>query len=271
MELKLENVLKRARSEQPRSNGSARVARIPEGNIKNWQPPVYNRSRRAVINLKTAEANRCICALPESEESNYYRLLRTQIQHITAEKGWRTIMITSTKPGEGKTLTSINLAFTFAKAFHQTVLLADCDFRKQNIYRYLGLKSEIGLVETLLDGEPLSDAIVWPGIEKLALISGSRTITESSELLASPMMRNLVKEMRSRYSDRYIFFDVPPILGGADAVAFAPAVDGVLLVVAAEGTPRKEIEQSLALIPEEKFIGVVLNKHVGKLPNYYAS
>jgi non-specific protein-tyrosine kinase len=54
-------------------------------------------------------------------------------------------------------------------------------------------------------------------------------------------------------------------------VAFAPAVDGVLLVVAAEGTPRKEIEQSLALIPKEKFIGVVLNKHVGKLPNYYAS
>jgi non-specific protein-tyrosine kinase len=233
-----------------------------------WQPPVYNQSRTAAIDMKTAEAHRCICALPDSKESNYYRLLRTQIQHITVEKGWRTIMVTSTKPGEGKTLTCINLAFTFARAFHQTVLLADCDFRKQNIYRYLGLKSEIGLVETLLDGVPLSDAMIWPEVEKLALISGSRTIAESSELLASPMMRALVKEMRDRYSDRYLFFDVPPLVGGADAVAFAPAVDGILLVVEAGSTSKKEIQQSLELIPEEKLVGVVLNKHAGKLPDY---
>jgi non-specific protein-tyrosine kinase len=148
------------------------------------------------------------------------------------------------------------------------VLLADCDFRYQNVNRYLGLKSEVGLVETLLDGVPLGEAMIWPGVEKLALISGSRAIAESSELLASPMMRALVKEMRDRYADRYIFFDVPPILGGADAVAFAPAVDGILLVVGSEGTSKKEIQQSMDLIPEEKLVGVVLNKHAGKLPNY---
>jgi non-specific protein-tyrosine kinase len=268
MELKLENALKRAKGEHAQVNGSATVTKMPATNLKSWQPPVYNQSRTAAIDMKTAEAHRCICALPDSPESNYYRLLRTQIQHIAVEKGWRTIMVTSTKPGEGKTLTAINLAFTFAKAFHQTVLLADCDFRYQNVNRYLGLKSEVGLVETLLDGVPLGEAMIWPGVEKLALISGSRAIAESSELLASPMMRALVKEMRDRYADRYIFFDVPPILGGADAVAFAPAVDGILLVVGSEGTSKKEIQQSMDLIPEEKLVGVVLNKHAGKLPNY---
>jgi protein-tyrosine kinase len=271
MELKLENVLKRARAEQVRAPGAAKVTTLPETGGATWQAPVYNHSRRASIDLKVAEGHRCICALPDNPESNYYRLLRTQVQHIAAEKGWRTIMVTSTKPGEGKTLTCINLAFTFAKAFHQTVLLVDCDFRRQNIHRYLGLKSELGLAEALLDGVPLSDTIIWPGVEKLAIISGSRAISESSELLASPMMGALIREMRNRYSDRTLFFDLPPILGGADPVAFAPAVDGILLVVGAADTSKKEIEQSLDLIPEEKLVGVVLNKHAGRLPNYYTT
>jgi non-specific protein-tyrosine kinase len=74
-------------------------------------------------------------------------------------------MITSALPGEGKTLTSINLALTFAKAFGQTVLLVDADLRMQNIHEILGYESSKGLVEHLLDGCPLSELIVWPGVE----------------------------------------------------------------------------------------------------------
>jgi non-specific protein-tyrosine kinase len=271
MELNLENALKRAKVEKKQA-GAAPKRKFTNADEKSRasQAPVYSQSRPLPIDLDCAEANRCICALPQHPESDHYRVLRTQIQHICDEREWRSIMITSSEPGEGKTLTSINLAFAFAKAYHQTVLLVDCDFRRQNIKNYLGLKSNVGLVEPLLGEVPLKETIIWPGVEKLAIISGSRTISESSELLSSPMMNSMMREMRSRYTDRYLFFDVPPILGGADALAFAPAVDGIILVVGSNGPSRKEIRKSLELIPEGKLLGVVLNKHQGRLPNYQA-
>jgi non-specific protein-tyrosine kinase len=269
MELNLENALQRAKAEKRRIKAAPKLKAASTPEKKNgWKAPVYSQSRKLPVDLKVAEAYRCICALPQQPESDYYRVLRTQIQHISEERDWRAIMVTSTLPGEGKTLTSINLAFAFAKAYHQTVLLVDCDFRRQNIKNYLGLKSNVGLVESLLGDIPLKETIIWPGVEKLAIISGSRTITESSELLASPMMRSTVREMRNRYSDRYLFFDVPPILGGADALAFAPAVDGILLVVGSDGASKKEVRQSLEMIPQDKFLGVVLNRHQGRMPNY---
>jgi protein-tyrosine kinase len=271
MELNLENALKRAKAEKKQAGVTpirGSISASEKGRA--WKAPVYSQSRTILIDGKIAEAHRCICALPEQPESDHYRVLRTQIQHICDERDWRAVMITSTEPGEGKTLTSINLAFAFAKAYQQTVLLVDCDFRRQNVKNYLGLKSDIGLVESLLGDVPLKKTIIWPGVEKLAIISGSRTITESSELLASPMMRSMVQEMRNRYTDRYLFFDVPPILGGADALAFAPAVDGILLVVGSNGASKKEIRKSLELIPEGKLLGIVLNKHQGRLPNYHA-
>jgi non-specific protein-tyrosine kinase len=271
MELHLENALKRAKTENKQIGATPKRKSTSATEINRaWKAPVYSQSRTLSIDPDSAEANRCICTLPQQPESDHYRVLRTQIQHICDERNWRAVMVTSTEPGEGKTLTSINLAFAFAKAYQQTVLLVDCDFRRQNIKNYLGLKSDVGLVESLLGDFPLKETIIWPGVEKLAIISGSRTITESSELLASPMMRSMVREMRDRYTDRYLFFDVPPILGGADALAFAPAVDGILLVVGANGASKREIWKSLELIPEGKLLGVVLNKHQGRLPNYQA-
>ena len=73
--------------------------------------------------------------------------------------------------------------------------------------------------------------IVWPGIEKMTLISGGKTISDSAELLNSPKMKALVQEVKLRYADRYIIFDTPPILGWADAITFAPLVDCILMVV----------------------------------------
>jgi non-specific protein-tyrosine kinase len=269
MGFNIENALERAKAEKRRGTAAPKLkADGPAEKHNGWKAPVYSQSRRAPIDLTIAEANHCICVLPEQLESDYYRVLRTKIQHISEKRDWRAIMVTSTLPGEGKTVTSINLAFAFAQAYHQTVLLVDCDFRRQNVKNYLGLDSDIGLVESLLWDVPLKETIIWPGVEKLSIISGSRIITESSELLASPMMRSTVREMRNRYSDRYLFFDVPPLLGGADALAFAPAVDGILLVVGSDGASKKEIQQSLEMIPEDKFLGVVLNRHQGRLPNY---
>ena len=123
----------------------------------------------------------------------------------------------------------------------------------------MGYPSRLGLADYLLDDRPMSDLIVWPGIEKLTVISGGRTIQDSTELLGSQRMKALVHEMKSRYPDRFVFFDVPPLLTVADAVAFAPLVDAVLMVVREGRNPMPNICRALELLPPDRFLGYVMN------------
>lgn len=178
-------------------------------------------------------------------------------------------MVTSALPGEGKTLTSINLSLSFAKEFNQTVLLVDSDFRRQSVYKYLGISSDRGIVDYLLERLDLNDLIVWPNIEKFTLISGGMNISDSSELIGSPRMKNMVNEIKQRYDDRLIIFDTPPVLAGADAIAFAPLVDCYIMVVEEGRTPIKEINIALDMLPKEKFLGFVLNKRKNSVSRYY--
>ena len=224
-----------------------------------WVSPQYRESRRVILDPAILEAHRCMGLLPETGETQYYKVLRTQIQQRMREKGWNTLMITSVHPGEGKTVTAINLAAMFAKEFHQTVLLVDADLRSQAIHRCLGYPGEQGLVDYLLGDCALQDIIVWPGVEKFTVISGGRVIEEGTEVLSSPRMRELVLEMKQRYKDRYLFFDVPPVLGGDDAMAFAEMVDGIVLVIQSGKTPMPDIQKALSYLPQHKFIGFVMN------------
>jgi non-specific protein-tyrosine kinase len=207
--------------------------------------------------------------MPSAGQLESYKMLRTQLIQRTRPLGWNTIMITSACPGEGKTLTAINLALIFAKTYNQTVLLLDCDLRRQSIYHYLGLSDTLGLVDHLLDGVPLNELIVWPEVDQLTLISGGRTIADSAELLASPRMRALLAEMKSRYADRYILLDSPPILSGADTLTLAELVDGIVVVVESGKTDMKVLADALALIPKEKIVGFLLNKHASPVSDYY--
>jgi protein-tyrosine kinase len=224
-----------------------------------WVSPTYNRSRSVVIDEPQAVENRCVALRSELPEVEHYRILRTQILQRTRQNEGSTIMITSPRAGDGKTLTAINLALSFAREFKKTALLVDCDLRQQQIQHHLGITGGKGLVDYLLDDCPVSKLMVWPGIEKLTLISGGRTISESTELLGSPRMQELVAEMKGRYPNRYVFFDVPAVLDGADALAFAPLVDHILLTVRAGVTAKEDIRRAASLLPQEKLLGLVLN------------
>lgn len=208
----------------------------------------------------TVNKSRCVCILPDAKEADSYRVVREQIQQRTSEKGWNTLMITSAKPGEGKTLTAINLALTFAKSVDGSALLIDGDLKQQRIHHYLGIPGEKGLADHLLDACPFEEILIRPGVERLKIISGGRTIHDSSEILGSQQMRKLVTEMKARYEDRYIFFDVPSVLGRADALALAPLVDGILMVTQAGHTSVHDIRKAVELIPKEKFLGFILNR-----------
>ncbi|MDY0188418.1 MAG: P-loop NTPase [Syntrophus sp. (in: bacteria)] len=223
--------------------------------------PSYNQSRSVSLDPEVMERNRCVAIFPNREEVEAYRILRTQILNRTRESGGNLIMITSALPGEGKTLTAINLALTFAREFRQTALLVDCDLKKQSIHEMMGFQSDKGLVDHLIGDCPVEELFVWPGVEKLTLISGGGTINESSEIMGSPRMKDLIVEMKRRYPERYIFFDVPPILVGADALTFALLVDFIVMVVQADKTPLGEVNKAAQLIPKEKLLGLVLNRY----------
>ena len=228
-----------------------------------WQAPVYSESVSVNLDQQKLIRNRCVCISSDAPELDAYKVLRTQIRQRTKEQGMNTIMVTSVKPGEGKTVTAINLALTFAREYHQTVLLVDCDLKKQDIHRYLGFASDRGLIDYLEYDMPLKDFIIWPGIEKLTLISGGRVVSDSSELLGSPKMKELLEDMKTRYNDRYVILDVPAVIDGADAMVFAPLVDGIIMVVEKGATSLSDVKKALELMPREKFLGFVLNDRTG--------
>ncbi len=234
-----------------------------------WNSPTYSQSEAVHLDPDALIANRCLCIDPDSPVMEHYKLLRTQILQRTRPKGWNTVMITSPNPGDGKTTTAINLALTFAREFSNTVLLVDADLKQQAVHKKLGYNSQAGLSDYLVYDTPMNDLITWPGIEKLTIISGGSTIGNSTELLGSTRMKELVHEMKTRYDDRYVFFDVPPLINVADAVAFAPIVDAILMVVSEGRTPNNDIKAALQMIPQEKFLGFVMNrKELTRKPGY---
>ncbi|MFZ7126480.1 MAG: polysaccharide biosynthesis tyrosine autokinase [Desulfobacterales bacterium] len=244
---------------------------MPAGKNAGWFSPDYGTSRKVVLDPSILENNRCICMFSERQEAEHFRMLRTQILHAMRDRGWSTLMVTSPRSGEGKTTTAVNLALTFAREYNHTAILVDCDLKKQSIHKILGYESEAGLVEFLLFDKPMNELIVWPGIEKLTIISGGRTIQDSTELLESRRMADLVRDMKSRYEERFIIFDLPPLLEATDAMAFAPNVDGIVMVVREGITTIAEVERSIELIPRNKFLGFVINgrKYSTSTDRYY--
>jgi protein-tyrosine kinase len=234
-----------------------------------WVSPVYAQSQLQQVDMKAALENRCVAVVPDMPEAEYYKILRTRVLQRAMAKNGNTLMVTSALPCEGKTLTSINLALTLARQFNQTSLLVDCDLRNPSIHRYLGLPGEKGLVDYLLDGVNIKDLLIWPGIEKFTVLAGGRPFPESGELLGSPRMKEILADMKSRYPDRYIIFDVPPVLSAADALSFAPIVDHVLMVVEAGKTPLPDVKKALEMLPQEKILGIVLNRHEAFAKPYY--
>lgn len=253
---------KKEREQQPihtDSPASDREQVVAEG----WQAPVYSESKNVSINIDTAIKNHCIAVADSFEETNYYKVLRTQLRHLGKQEKWNTVMVTSASPNEGKTVTSINLAATFAREYNHTVLLVDADLRMQMIHRYLGYDSSLGLLDYLNGNAEMKDIITWPGIDKFTIISGERVVEDSSEIISSPRMQSLMEELKHRYEDRFVIFDAPPILGVADALAFAPLVDCIVVVVGAGVANRNDLKKALDLLPKEKIAGFVLNRHKG--------
>jgi Mrp family chromosome partitioning ATPase len=139
--------------------------------------------------------------------------------------------------------------------------------------RLLGIENEKGLIDLLNEKQcNVGDVIIHTQIPRLKLISAGNRSEKSTELLASKEMERLLDELSSRYSDRIIIFDSPPILATSEAAVLNQNMGQILLVVVAGQTPVDAIKESLAKLDEEKAIGLILNKsREGKGANYYGT
>jgi protein-tyrosine kinase len=220
----------------------------------------YTCTRKVAVDMESLRLNRLIVAGCDETLGEAYNLLRTHILHRTKSEGRNTLMLTGPQANEGKTLTTINLGIAIARRVGQTVLLVDGDLRHPSLHRYLDLPSGPGLIDHLTSGYPIAECLVHPeGLTNLVVLPAGTPTPQSSELLSSPVMVDLVRELKHFYTDRYVLFDLPPLLY-ADPFAFAPLVDGIILIAEAGRTPRKEIVRAIELLKEFPVLGFVLNK-----------
>jgi receptor protein-tyrosine kinase/non-specific protein-tyrosine kinase len=168
-------------------------------------------------------------------------------------------MVTSAISGEGKSVTSSNLAVMMAREFGQTVLLVDADLRRPSLHGYLGMAAHAGLADCLEDRIDAGRAIVKTGIPKLSFMSAGKKVENPSELLSSQRMTEFLLELKNRYQDRYIIIDTAPILLFAETQALSALVDGVLIVVKEGGVSLKGIAQMLDILKGATVLGIAYN------------
>jgi exopolysaccharide/PEP-CTERM locus tyrosine autokinase len=196
---------------------------------------------------------------PDSPIAEEYRRLKSMLIRETKSDFLNTIMITSSVDSEGKSLTSINLAISMAQEIDHSMLLIDTDLRKPMIGNYLGIKYKYGLSDYLSRDIDLSEVLIRTGIGNLVLLPAGRPVANPVELLSSGKMKNLIKELKQRFMDRYIIVDTPPILAFAEGIALASCVDGIVFVVMEGRANKKSVENALNLIKSSKVLGIVFN------------
>jgi protein-tyrosine kinase len=171
------------------------------------------------------------------------------------------IMVTSALPGEGKTFVALNLAIAMAMEVDCRVLLVDADVLKPGLPEVLGIAPTKGLMDVLTDDNlDLGETLLRTDIERLSLLPAGRVNGEAHELLASDGMRRLLEELSSRYPDRIVVFDSPPLLATSESRVLANHVGQVLMVVEAERTTQATLEAALATVESCPVVLTMLNK-----------
>lgn len=189
------------------------------------------------------------------------------------------IMVTSSVPGEGKSYTSANLALALAQERDHTVLLVDCDVSKQGLSRMLGIERRRPDITDLLAVEtmPIEDALLQTDVPGLAVLPAGKPHEYITEMMASQRMVQLLNEFSTRFSNRIIVLDSPPMLSAPETQVLATLVGQIVFVVEAGKTPYSIVKDALGMLPGDKAVGLLLNKSEsisnrgGYYYNYYAT
>ena len=212
---------------------------------------------RPPLTAPLASVGRFVTSATHVVPLEQYRKLAAWIHHAQSERAIRVLMIASAVPGEGKTLTAINLALTLAESYERRVLLVDADFRRPSLHDSLGLPLAPGLANGLRSDDDRKMPITQVSARLSVLTAGPRS-TDPMALLTSDRMRRVLTDASETFD--WVLLDTPPVVLMPDAHLLAAMVDGALLVVAAEETRYPLVQQAVRIIGRERILGVVLNR-----------
>jgi len=202
---------------------------------------------------------------PNGLAAEEYKRLFAQIQQAAPrDSHTNTLLVTSSAPGEGKSLTAANLSISLARQLDHSVLLIDADLRRPHLHDFFGIPKGPGLVQ-ILEGEcEFADAIVHTGLGKLAVLPAGDPINNPLELISSKQMKAFVEDVKVRYEDRYVLFDSPPVHSFADAGILGSLVDGVIYIVREKAVSLVEVQEGLEQLKGSNILGMVYNAAVNR-------
>jgi capsular exopolysaccharide synthesis family protein len=198
---------------------------------------------------------------PSSMEAEQYQALRLKLEHLQRERDVRVIGVTSPGARDGKTITAINLAAALAEGSHARVLLVEADLRRPAVSRYLGLKQTAtpGLAELVQDPKRVvQDAIGHHEDFRFDIMIGGDPGVPVHEMFRMPRMQALLAELRQRYD--FVIVDTPPVGPVSDCALLARWMDGLVMIVTAHKTLRKQLENALNILEGTPVLGIVFNR-----------
>lgn len=260
--------LKRAGIEvedQPPPKPAAVMRPVPEAHPSTaGERPAPRPGRAITLDLdKLGEKGFITPNAPRSATADEFRVLKRPLLANAAKdslvRNGNLIMVTSSIPSEGKTFCATNLAMSMAMELDRTVLLVDADVARPSLPGVLGVQHMPGLMEVLQGKVDLAEAIYQTNVDSLTFLSAGSPHPNATELLSSEAMRELMKGLSTRYADRIVIFDSPPLLATTEAQALAALMGQIVFVVHAESTLKSQVAQGLATIEACPVKLVVLN------------
>lgn len=231
-------------------------------------PPAVER-RAPLVELDVAALSRAGLVTPggdRSELAEEFRVVKRPIIANAAGKGaavlahGNLVMVTSALPGEGKSFTAVNLAMSIADELDHTVMLVDADVGRPSLPRILGFEPRRGLLDVLQGEAELADVLFRTNIPKLTVLPSGTTHPRATELLASHSMKALLDDIATRYRDRIVIFDSPPLLLTTESRVLATHMGQIVVVVQAGHTPQADVESALSFIERCPLKMLLLNQ-----------
>ncbi len=242
-----------------REAASTLVESAPAPELVTPNPPKPHDQRRPLIRLEVPPESPIVFGAKESyhHATEAYRTLRTRLLRLQASKGFRSIAVSSATPGEGKTVTTLNLGLCCAQLHDTPILLIDADLRKAELSRLLGRPAGAGLAEILGGKASFQDSIIPTENPNLFVMPAGTPETPAPELLASETWKELMAWCGETF--RLTLIDTPPARPLADFELVSAACDGYLMVVRARQTERDALKGVATHLDAKKLVGVVFN------------
>ncbi|MEO0399299.1 MAG: CpsD/CapB family tyrosine-protein kinase [Pseudomonadota bacterium] len=264
---RIREAVNRARDEQPAQAGS------PGKN----RPTASAHAPRPGQAPQAVECDRDICAehrIISNEHDpvlNAYRVLRTRTLQMMEANNWRTIAVVSPTSGAGKTVTAINLAIAIGSKEGSRATLVDFDFYRPRVARYMGLDHPPSVLDYFEGSKSLHEVILHPDLSNTFVMANERVSRRGAEHLTSPKVDDVIDAALNKYQSRVVVFDVPPVLGCDDTIAFLPKVDCALLIAASGETRVRDVKEAQRMLGGVNLVGTVLNKAPAAVVNnaYY--